>query len=218
MEIKLNTRNVFLACGMAAAVALTVGALIASTADADTPSVQAGTLAPAFTGTTSTGETISLSDFAGETVVLEWTNHDCPFVVKHYDGEHTNMQGQQTSVVGDDAIWISVISSAPGKQGYVSAAQANELTTSRGAAPSYVVLDESGDIGRLYDAKTTPHMFVIDGDGMIQYDGAIDSIKSTRTSDIPKATQYVEVALDAMVSGEPIEVASSTPYGCSVKY
>jgi len=178
-----------------------------------------GEAAPGFTDmVTASGETISLSDFANQTVVLEWTNHDCPFVVKHYDGEHTNMQGQQTSVVGDDAIWISVISSAPGKQGYVSAAQANELTTSRGAAPSYVVLDESGDIGRLYDAKTTPHMFVIDGDGMIQYDGAIDSIKSTRTSDIPKATQYVEVALDAMVAGEPIEVASSTPYGCSVKY
>lgn len=216
MEIKLNTRNVFLACGMAAAVALTVGALIASTADADTPAVQAGTLAPAFTGTTSTGDIVSLADFAGDTVVLEWTNHDCPFVVKHYDAEHANMQNHQTW--GDDVVWLSIISSAPGKQGHVSAEQANELTTSRGAAPDHVIIDESGDIGRLYDAKTTPHMFVIDADGMITYDGAIDSIKSARTSDIPKAAQYVEIALDAMANGEEIEVASSTPYGCSVKY
>ncbi|MEO0465940.1 MAG: redoxin family protein [Pseudomonadota bacterium] len=218
MEIKLNTRNIFLACGMAAAVALTVGALVASTADAETPSVQAGTLAPTFSATNSFGETVSLADYAGQTVVLEWTNHDCPFVVKHYDSEHANMQTQQTSAGDDDVVWLSVISSAPGKQGHVSPAVANELTTSRGAAPAHVLIDENGDIGRLYEAKTTPHMFVINGDGVIEYDGAIDSKKSTRTSDIPTATQYVVAALDAMDTGAPIETASSTPYGCSVKY
>ncbi|MEM6665988.1 MAG: redoxin family protein [Pseudomonadota bacterium] len=218
METKLNTRNVFLACGMAAAVALTVGALIASTADAETDIVRAGTLAPSFTGTTSTGDIVSLSDFAGQTVVLEWSNHDCPFVVKHYDAEFTNMQSQQAGATGDEVVWLTVISSAPGLQGHVSPDQANELTTSRGAAPSHVIIDEDGTIGGLYQAITTPHMFVIDGDGMIQYDGAIDSIKSTRTSDIPKADQYVVAALDAMATGGNIDVTSSAPYGCSVKY
>lgn len=208
-----SLRQFSVLASLTAVAVLSAGALLAA-ANAEAPAI--GAPAPAFTAVDTNGVEHSLSDFADKTVVLEWTNHDCPFVVKHYDAEHANMQNHQTW--GDDVVWLSIISSAPGKQGHVSAEQANELTTSRGAAPDHVIIDESGDIGRLYDAKTTPHMFVIDADGMITYDGAIDSIKSARTSDIPKAAQYVEIALDAMANGEEIEVASSTPYGCSVKY
>ncbi|MEO1474854.1 MAG: redoxin domain-containing protein, partial [Pseudomonadota bacterium] len=164
------------------------------------------------------GETVSLSDFAGQTVVLEWTNHGCPFVQKHYDETYKNMQGLQTAAADDGVVWLSVISSAPGKQGHVSPEEANELTTSRGAAPSAVIIDESGDIGRLYDAKTTPHMYIITGDGTLAYQGAIDSIKSARVSDIPEADNYVTAALDAVAAGEAVETAQTRPYGCSVKY
>jgi len=213
----VTRRHIGLALGMATAVALTAGALIASTQPANADAVTSD-IAPGFTGVTSTGETVSLSDFAGQTVVLEWTNHGCPFVQKHYDETYKNMQGLQTAAADDGVVWLSVISSAPGKQGYVSPEEANELTTSRGAAPSAVIIDESGDIGRLYDAKTTPHMYIITGDGTLAYQGAIDSIKSARVSDIPEADNYVTAALDAVAAGEAVETAQTRPYGCSVKY
>ncbi|MCI4645745.1 MAG: redoxin domain-containing protein [Hyphomonadaceae bacterium] len=214
----MNKQNLLLIGGMAAAVCLTVGAMIASTAQGETPALVTGAEAPGFTGLTSTGETISLSDFAGQRVVLEWTNHDCPFVRKHYDGEHTNMQSQQLAANAEDIVWLTIISSAPGKQGHVTPDMANELTTSRGAAPDHVILDESGDIGRAYDAKTTPHMYIIEPDGTLAYQGAIDSIPSARTRDIPTALQYVNAALDSLAAGEEPEVDSSKAYGCSVKY
>lgn len=210
-----NRRNITLAAGMAAAVALSAGALIASTAQAS-PVVEAA--APAFTGTNSMGETVSLSDFAGKTVVLEWTNDGCPFVKKHYAEPIKNMQTLQGDAAEDDIVWLSVISSAEGKQGYVEAAAANELTTSRGAAPHGVILDTSGEIGRLYGAKTTPHMFIIDGEGMMQYQGAIDSKASASPADIEGATNYVTAALDSLAAGEPVAEAQTKPYGCSVKY
>jgi len=213
----VTRRHIGLALGMATAVALTAGALIASTQPASADAVTSD-IAPGFTGVTSTGETVSLSDFAGQTVVLEWTNHGCPFVQKHYDETYKNMQGLQTAAADDGVVWLSVISSAPGKQGHVSPEEANELTTSRGAAPSAVIIDESGDIGRLYDAKTTPHMYIITGDGTLAYQGAIDSIKSARVSDIPEADNYVTAALDAVAAGEAVETAQTRPYGCSVKY
>ncbi|MEM0986374.1 MAG: redoxin domain-containing protein [Pseudomonadota bacterium] len=202
--------------GMTAAVAVTAGALIAFTADAQTAAT--AQVAPAFTGTTAGGETISLSDFEGKTVVLEWTNHDCPFVKKHYDAEFANMQGLQTGAADEDTVWISVISSAPGKQGHVSPAEALALSDARNAAPAHIILDESGDIGRAYAAKTTPHMFVIEPDGDLAYDGAIDSISSARVSDIPKAENYVTAALTAVGDGAVPETSSTKPYGCSVKY
>lgn len=214
----MNSRNFFLAGGMAAAVCLTVGALVASTASAENTDLVPGIMAPDFTGTTSMGETVSLSDFAGKTVVLEWTNHDCPFVVKHYNDELSNMQGLQASAAADEVVWLSVISSAPGKQGHVSASQANELTTSRGAQPAHVILDESGDIGRLYGAKTTPHMYVIKADGELAYNGAIDSISSARVSDIPEADPYVTMALASVSAGADPDPDATKPYGCSVKY
>ena len=192
-----------------AALALGIGSVAMAT-----PEV--GAEAPAFTGMTTAGEEISLSDFEGKKVVLEWTNHDCPFVVKHYGSG--NMQATQQSIVDDGAIWISVISSAPGKQGYVSPAEADELTTSRGAVPTYVMLDPEGTIGHAYEAKTTPHMYIIDEGQTLQYMGAIDSIRSARPSDIPKATNYVTTAWDALQAGEAIDPASTTAYGCTVKY
>lgn len=177
-----------------------------------------GEAAPAFTGTTTTGETVSLSDFADKKVILEWTNHDCPFVVKHYDTD--NMQALQRDMAADDVVWLTVISSAPGKQGYVSPEKADELTASRGAAPAHVILDPEGTIGRAYNAKTTPEMFIIEG-GEVQpvaYMGAIDSIRSARASDVPKATNYVRQAYGELQAGQPVSMAQTTPYGCSIKY
>ncbi|MEH6808429.1 MAG: redoxin family protein [Hyphomonas oceanitis] len=212
-----SRRNFSLAAGMAAAVALTAGALIASTANAS-PLVAPGEPAPAFIGLDSEGQSVSLADFAGKTVVLEWTNDGCPFVQKHYSTPPSNMQTLQTEAAADDVVWLSVISSAPGKQGHVSGNEANALTSSRSAAPAHVILDPSGDIGRLYGAKTTPHMFVIKADGTLAYEGAIDSKPSARVDDIDTATNYVRAALTSVAADEPVTVASSKPYGCSVKY
>ncbi|MEM9987978.1 MAG: redoxin domain-containing protein, partial [Pseudomonadota bacterium] len=133
---------------------------------------QVGKAAPLFSGTTSTGQTIELSQFAGKKVVLEWTNHECPYVQKHYDSG--NMQALQKKNTASDTVWISVISSAPGNQGHVSADRANALSSDRKAAPTHILLDESGAVGRLYKAEATPHMFVIDGDQTLRYAGAID--------------------------------------------
>ncbi|MEM9667389.1 MAG: redoxin family protein [Pseudomonadota bacterium] len=215
--MQITRRHVGLALGMATAVALTAGALIASTQTANAD-VVTNDAAPLFSGVTSTGETVSLADYTGKTVVLEWTNHVCPFVQKHYDDSYSNMQTLQTNAAGDDVVWLSVISSAPGKQGHVTGEEADELITSRGAAPTAVILDESGEIGQLYGAKTTPHMFVITADGSIAYQGAIDSIKSAKIRDIPKAENYVTAALGAVAQGQPVETPSTRPYGCSVKY
>ena len=175
-----------------------------------------GEKAPAFTLTDTYGVAHSLSEFAGKTVVLEWTNDQCPFVQKHYNSG--NMQGLQKQYTEDGVIWLSIISSAAGKQGYVTAEDANTLTKERNASPSYVLFDESGDVGRLYDARTTPHMYIIDGDGKLQYNGAIDSIKSADKADIPKATNYVSQALTELKSGSVISNPLTKPYGCSIKY
>ena len=175
-----------------------------------------GEPAPAFTLPGSDGKQYSLADYKGKYVVLEWTNHDCPFVKKHYMSG--NMQAQQKELTGKGAVWLSVVSSAPGKQGHVDAAGANALTQSRGAAPTAVLLDPSGDVGHKYEAKTTPHMYVVAPDGKLIYMGGIDSIASSDADDIAKATPYVKVALAEAMSGKPVSNASTKPYGCSVKY
>ena len=212
----LTRRNIGLAAGMATAVALTAGSMIAFTASAAPIS---GETAPGFSDmVTASGETISLADFADQTVVLEWTNHDCPFVKKHYAEPVMNMQSMQSGATEDDIVWIQVISSAPGKQGYLEADGALAKNSERTSAPSYTILDPSGDLGRAYGAKTTPHMYVIDGAGTLAYQGAIDSIRSAKVSDIAVATNYVTAALTAVASGATPDVASATPYGCSVKY
>jgi peroxiredoxin len=214
----ITRRHLSLAAGMAAAVALTAGALIASTAEASSPNAVIGQPAPAFTGVTSNGETVSLADFRGKTVVLEWTNHDCPFVVKHYTAPPSNMQTLQKQAADSDIVWLTVISSRSGQQGHVTPAKANELTASRGAAPMHVILDEPGSIGRLYDAKTTPHMFIITPEGTLVYDGAIDSVRSSRVADIAGADNYVSIALAELAEGKPVSKPVTQPYGCSVKY
>lgn len=176
---------------------------------------QVGQAAPAFTLTDSKGQSHSLADFAGKTVVLEWTNHECPFVVKHYSG---NMQSLQKQFGSDDVVWLTVISSAPGKQGHITGAKADELTSSRNAMPDAVLFDETGVTGKAYDAKTTPHMYVIDKKGVLQYMGGIDSIPSAKVDDIAKATPYFSDALTAVLAGNPANPAVTKPYGCSIKY
>ena len=188
------------------------GALLALSAQA---AVKVGDPAPAFSLPGDDGKTHALADFKGKTVVLEWTNDGCPFVKKHYAG---NMQSLQKDYTAKGVVWLSVISSAPGKQGHVDAAGAKALSKSRGAAPTAVLLDEKGTVGRLYDAKTTPHMYVIDGKGTLVYAGGIDSVPSADAGDIPGATPYVKNALDELQAGKPVTVASSKPYGCSIKY
>ena len=191
---------------LAAAACLTLGVSAAP---------QIGVNAPDFSLVDSKGVNYSLKDLAGKTVVLEWTNHDCPFVKKHYEG---NMQALQQRFTAEDVVWLSVISSAPGKQGHVSAAEADKLTVSRNAAPTAVLFDESGATGRAYDAKTTPHMYVIDKAGVLQYMGGIDSIPTAKVADIAKATPYFANAASAVLAGESPDPAVTRPYGCSVKY
>jgi peroxiredoxin len=185
-------------------------------AGAASAAVKVGEPAPDFTLAGADGKTHSLSSFKGKYVVLEWTNHECPFVKKHYTSG--NMQSQQKELTGKGAVWLSIVSSAEGKQGHVDAAQANELTQQRGAAPTAVLFDPKGDVGRTYDAKTTPHMFVVAPDGKLIYMGGIDSIPSADADDIARATPYVKVALGEAMAGKPVTHASTKPYGCSVKY
>ncbi len=178
---------------------------------------EVGQPAPDFTLTDTQGNEHSLSDFRGQTVILEWTNHDCPFVIKHY--QPGNMQDQQRLARNEhDAVWLSIISSRPGTQGHVSPEEADELTASRDAYPTAVLIDESGDVGRAYDARVTPHMYIIDAEGILRYMGGIDSNPSRNPEDIPDATQYVVVALEQMAAGEEIAEAVTRPYGCSVHY
>ena len=175
-----------------------------------------GQPAPDFNGTLSDGATVSLSALRGKTVVLEWTNHDCPYVRKHYGAG--NMQAQQKAAKDDGVVWLSIISSAPGKQGHVDAATANQLTRSRGAEPTGVVLDPEGEIGNSYGARTTPHMYIVDASGVLRFMGGIDSIPSSNSDDIARATQYVPIALAQLAAGEEVNPAVTRPYGCSVKY
>jgi peroxiredoxin len=186
---------------------------LATTAGA---ALKIGAPAPEFTGIDTRGKSHTLSDYRGKPVILEWTNHDCPYVRKHYNSG--NMQQQQRAAAEQGAVWLSIVSSTPGKQGHVTPAQADALTAQRNAAPSAVILDEKGAIGRLYGAKTTPHMYIIDADGKLAYMGGIDSIASSNPADIEKATQYIPAALAQMMNGKPIASSVTRPYGCSVKY
>ena len=175
-----------------------------------------GQPAPDFTSVDSHGVTHSLRDYRGKIVILEWTNHQCPYVGKHYNTG--NMQTLQQYATGLGVTWLSVISSTPGAQGYVSGAEANALTTKRHAVPSAVLLDPQGVVGRLYDARTTPHMYIIDAAGTLVYMGGIDDKPSTQNADVKTATNYVRVALDEVRSAKPVSTPVTRPYGCSVKY
>lgn len=198
----------------ARAIALMLIGLLVTASVSAKPEI--GAPAPAFTGTDTSGQSWSLDDLQGKTVVLEWTNHDCPYVRKHYSGG--NMQALQREATGNGILWLSVISSAPGKQGHVSPAEADALTRQRDAAPTAVLLDPDGTIGRAYGAQTTPHLFVIDGSGTLVYMGGIDDQPTTDPADIAGATNYVSAALADLAAGEPVRAPVTRPYGCSVKY
>jgi peroxiredoxin len=177
------------------------------------------TQAPNFVAVNSYGQTIQLSDLRGSPVILEWTNHECPYVARHYD--ENNMQNVQKIARAAGIIWLSVISSTPGDQGHVSADKANALTDSRGASPAHVLLDESGEVGMLYGAKTTPHMYMIDANGILRYKGAIDDIGRGMQffdASFEEAVNYVSSQIGELVAGQVLAVNSTTAYGCSVKY
>ena len=175
-----------------------------------------GAPAPDFKATDSNGRMRQLSEYRGKYVVLEWHNNGCPFTRKHY--ESGNMQRLQKEWTSQGVIWFTVISSAAGQQGYVTAEQENEYLKRMNAVPTAALLDPQGDVGRLYAAKTTPHMFIINPDGVLIYDGAIDSKSTTDQSDIAAATNYVSQALGEAMAGKAVSTPTSRPYGCSVKY
>ena len=175
-----------------------------------------GQPAPKFMGISHTGKKISLSDYTGKTVVLEWKNHLCPFVKKHYS--QNNMQHLQKELTDKGGVWLSIISSALGKQGHLTMQECENQIQKENSHATAVILDISGAIGKLYKAKTTPHMFVINPAGILVYKGAIDSIRSANKADIAEATNYVNLAITAIKNETPMSPASSTSYGCSIKY
>lgn len=177
---------------------------------------EVGSAAPAFTGADDSGKKHDLGQYRGKTVVLEWTNHDCPFVSKHYNSG--NMQKLQRMAAKDGVVWLSVISSAPGTQGHLSPAKSREVSADQQAAHTAKLLDPSGTIGRAYGATTTPHMYVIDPKGQLAYAGAIDSESGWDESEIAGAKNYVTMALNALKAGRALDPASTRPYGCSVKF
>jgi hypothetical protein len=172
--------------------------------------------APVFSGAAADGSTVNLADLRGKTVVLEWTNHECPFVVKHY--ESGNIPNLQKDAVAKGIVWLQVISSAPGKQGYIDGETAKKLNADRGATPTNTVFDPDGKIGNLYEATNTPQFFIINPEGVLVYKGGIDSIPSADIEDIAKAENYVSAALAELAAGKPVTQSSTKPYGCTVKY
>jgi len=180
--------------------------------------VQTGQPVPDFNLLNSYGEEVKLSEFRGQTVILEWTNHGCPFVAKHY--KTNNMQNTQTAAKEANVVWLSIISSAPGTQGFVTNEDANELTKSRNALPSHVLKDPEGLVGKAYGAKTTPHMYLIDKAGVLKYQGAIDDAggRGFMFKDLSEAKNYIISALIELNKGTEITDPVTKPYGCSVKY
>jgi hypothetical protein len=175
-----------------------------------------GDPAPDFTATDTNGKVHKLSEYQGKFVVLEWTNRGCPYTQKHYNSG--NMQRLQREWTGRGVIWLTVISSAPGKQGYVTASEENAYLKQVNAAPTAVLLDPTGTLGHLYDAKTTPHIFIINPKEALIYNGAIDDRPTTDLADVNGAKNYVSIALEEATSGKPVSNPTSRPYGCSVKY
>lgn len=175
-----------------------------------------GEPAPDFALKDTQGNDQSLSAYKGKFVVLEWTNYDCPFVQKMYDS--ATMQGLQKTYTDKGVVWLSINSSAPGKQGNYPPEAWNAMIATRGAAPTAVLLDPDGKVGRLYGAKTTPHMFIVDPSGSLIYQGAIDNVPSAEAEDVAAAKNYVRAALEEAMAGKPVSEPSTKAYGCSVKY
>jgi len=201
-----------------ALVALAASALLAfdRAAAVGAAAVKPGAPAPAFTAPDISGRMVNLGQYAGQIVILEWTNDGCPFVQKHYDS--ANMQALQRRYTQEGVIWLTIASSAPGEEGYVTPASAKADLARWQAAPTDYLLDPDGVVGHLYDARATPHMVVIDRGGRIAYMGAIDDTPSTRLADVKTAKNYLVAALDEIAAGKPVTVASTRAYGCSIKY
>jgi hypothetical protein len=177
--------------------------------------------APAFTAVDTRGTSHSLAGYAGKWVVLEWFNHGCPYTKKHYaplNGGTGNSQAMQREYTGRGVVWLSVVSSGPGRQGYSTAEKADEMARDKGAAPTAIIRDTAGVLGRQYGARNTPQYAIIDPQGVLRYAGAIDDRPSPSAKDIAGSTNYVRAALDAGLAGQPIAVAQTQPYGCEVKY
>jgi peroxiredoxin len=194
----------------------TLFALVLLGAPLEISAAKVGQPAPDFTSTASNNKTYHLADYRGKFVVLEWHNNGCPYTQKHYNSG--NMQKLQKQWTAQGVVWFTILSSAPGKQGYVDANGENAYIAKMGAAPTAALLDAGGTIGHSYDAKTTPEMIIINPQGVIIYDGAIDNRPTDEQRDIPGATNYVDVALSQALAGKPIETGATRPYGCSVKY
>jgi len=211
----LSRRAFLVRAGSAAAL---IGAVdsFARALPAEAAAAKVGEAAPAFTSTSTAGTTVSLAEYKGKLVVLEWTNHDCPYVRKHY--ETGNMQALQREATGAGVVWLTIISSAPGTQGYVKPAQADELTTSRKAGPTAVLLDPKGEVGKMYGATNTPHMYLVDKTGLLVYAGAIDDKPTSRRGDVQGANNYVRAALQSVSAGQPVKTPVTRAYGCTVKY
>ncbi|MGE4313429.1 MAG: redoxin family protein [Pseudobdellovibrionaceae bacterium] len=189
----------------------------AETAASETVAPKIGAAAPEFSGVDIlSGHDVDLAGLKGKIVVLEWSNHQCPFVRKHYDSQ--NMQKLQKELAGDDLAWITIVSSAEGKEGFVNAEEGKKIVEDEGAAPTYKLLDPTGEIGHKYGASATPHMFVIDKDGNLAYQGAIDDNPSPRESAVEGAHNYVRAAVEALRDGKAVETNTTQPYGCGVKY
>jgi hypothetical protein len=204
---------------IAVTAALVAGAALSNdraTAIDASAAAKPGAPAPAFSALDIGGRTISLGDYAGKIVILEWTNDGCPFVGKHYNSG--NMQALQRRYTGEGDVWLTIASSAPGEQGYVTPAEAKADLARWQAAPSDFLLDPDGVVGRLYDARATPHIVVIDRGGRVAYMGAIDDTPSTRLADVKTAKNYLVAALDEVAAGRPVAIAATQAYGCSIKY
>ena len=189
-------------------------------AELTTMAPKVGEPAPAFTAVDTRSTSHALEAYRGRWVVLEWVNHGCPYTKKHYkgvDGQPGNTQAMQRDYAQHVA-WLSVISSAPGRQGYTSAEEADEMARDKGASPTAIIRDTAGTLGRLYGARTTPQYAIIDPQGVLRYAGAVDDKPSSNAKDIVTATNHVRAALDAGLAGSPIAVAQTQPYGCDVKY
>jgi len=203
------------------ATLLAVGALVflvnfSARGKKDLSTLRINEPAPAFTLTDPEGTSHSLSDYKGKYVVMEWINHGCPYVQKHYDTG--NMQRLQKEMKEKGIVWLSICSSAKGKQGFYTAAEWKNLSKEKGSVAKAVLLDPEGKVGRQYGAKTTPHMFIINPEGTLVYQGAIDDKPTAYKSDVPKAKNYVKTALVESIQGKPVTTSQTPSYGCSVKY
>ena len=190
--------------------------LVGAFALASATAQEIGKAAPPFTATDAKGAAVSLADLKGKVVVLEWVNFDCPFVKKHYASG--NMQKLQAKSTGKGVVWLTIHSAGEGKPAYVEPSKLGELADSKGCKSSHVIADGKGTIGKVYDAKVTPQMFIIDPEGKLAYDGAIDSKATTETADVDTADKWFANALDAVLADKEVTNAKNKPYGCGVKY